>query len=1336
MQRELFEFDQNRADQLFKSYITLPAEQQYLLHLFSIIYHFIDINNFTDIAEDGQLTAEDIYEEVHILRDAGFLLTVRNDFSLVKEIREMIFEHLSELPEFPHLCKRVETRYSSSRIPYYTDMREFRIALYTQDTKRVTELFKILTQNSSRNHVSLYLTVFCAPFSQKRLDLLPTAALKLVTLENIFLYLIRNGLPEEKVLTSLIKISEDEFLSPVTEFYVLLYSSWIGKKNIVNRSERTKAVLALYEAVNAVDNRRWNDAEELFHLAEELYKANSFRRTHFPEAAQLYYVVHLLNKNSEREIREFIQTAIMTNHSKEKMGVTRPLIALCRCFMGDLNLQSVNPTDIDPAYSTCFLGAWVRLLCSYWLDDPKFTEKVLAVKIEFENEPLLHYFRDELEFILNGDGTASLLRPQERWEGVLNGLLNLLEPDSSSEEREERLVWRVMNREKDIIFTPVIQKIGRNGKWSAGRQVKFRELKYQFNRLDTLKQDKEILDIGYRIEEFGWRINSTEKSDRQELVRLAIGHPRLFLQKSKKSITLREEKLRVNTQRNGNKITISLEPAAPKSSGMIICGTDTEWTVTFATEEQQKLTSYLNTALEVPADQAMKLSKLFTALSDKIDVEGDTDSLGQDLEIVKGWTKPQFFIEPLDEGLLFNMKAVPSEENQLFLPGKGKDEYIGHRNDSSVRVVRDLAEERTVALKIIDSISLLAVNDSGEFQWPVYDPIEALEILQQLKEHELQPQLNWPRGESMRIVQSYSSTDLFQTVKKERDWFEISGSVQIDNGRVLTLKQLMALSEGSESRFVRLAHGEYLALTRALKQELETITTYSQKSRGDSVKLHPLALLPFENSSIAKEFSHTKEWIEQFKQNHSKKYPTPKGVKVELRDYQEEGYEWMMSLASSEAGALLADDMGLGKTVQAIVMLAARKDTGPALIVVPASLSFNWLDEINRFAPSLNAQLLQSESRESQIKNLSSGDILITSYGLVQRNEELFTSREWATFILDEAQAVKNNTTKRTKIIKSIPRKFTLITTGTPVENHLGELWNLFDIILPGFLGTVQNFREKFQVPIEKNENRAVKNRLKRLISPFILRRTKEEVLTELPSKTEINITVHRSADEQAFYEAVRQRAVERLSEDNSQDDRRFAVLAEITRLRQACCHPKLLDKKSTIGSAKLKLFAEKVEELIEGSHQALVFSQFTGYLKLIENFLKEKKIPYFYLDGSIPAKDRGKLVKGFQSGERPIFLISLKAGGSGLNLTNADYVFHMDPWWNPAAEDQASDRAHRIGQERPVTVYRFIAANSIEEQIISLHQEKRNLAESLLSESATSLKLNTDELISIISGK
>ncbi|MCH2046923.1 MAG: DEAD/DEAH box helicase, partial [Saprospiraceae bacterium] len=339
----------------------------------------------------------------------------------------------------------------------------------------------------------------------------------------------------------------------------------------------------------------------------------------------------------------------------------------------------------------------------------------------------------------------------------------------------------------------------------------------------------------------------------------------------------------------------------------------------------------------------------------------------------------------------------------------------------------------------------------------------------------------------------------------------------------------------------------------------------------------------------------------------------------------------------------------------------------------------------------------------------------------------------FSTIVLDEAQAIKNRSAKRSKAAMSLQGDFKIITTGTPIENHLGELWNLFKFINPGLLGSWERFQKKFATPIEKYNNVEVRAQLKQLIQPFILRRRKAEVLKELPAKTEISLQVELSEEEKIFYEALRQNALEHIENESEPGAKAIQILAQITKLRQACCNPKLLDPQNTISSAKLDLFGKIVEELIENNHKALIFSQFVGHLKLLETYIKSKKITYQYLDGSTPIKERQRRVEKFQAGEGHLFLISLKAGGTGLNLTAADYVIHMDPWWNPAVEDQASDRAHRIGQQRPVTVYRLVAHNTIEEKIIKLHEHKRDLADSLLEGTSASAKLSTKELLALI---
>lgn len=307
-----------------------------------------------------------------------------------------------------------------------------------------------------------------------------------------------------------------------------------------------------------------------------------------------------------------------------------------------------------------------------------------------------------------------------------------------------------------------------------------------------------------------------------------------------------------------------------------------------------------------------------------------------------------------------------------------------------------------------------------------------------------------------------------------------------------------------------------------------------------------------------------------------------------------------------------------------------------------------------------------------------------------------------------------------------------IATTGTPIENHLGELWNLFQFLNPGLLGSFQRFNEKYTIPVTKNNDNERRQQLRRLIQPFILRRRKEEVLEELPPKTEVTLNVELSPSERAFYEALRQNALEQI--DNSDGpNRRFQILAELMKLRQAACHPKMVDATVDIESSKLELVAETVKELREGGHKALIFSQFVRHLKLVEKMIQEADIPYQYLDGSTPGKKRDEAVQAFQRGEGDVFLISLKAGGTGLTLTAADYVLHLDPWWNPAVEDQASDRAHRIGQQRPVTVYRFVSENTIEEKIVELHHQKRDLADSLLSGTEQSASLSAEDLLNLI---
>jgi SNF2 family DNA or RNA helicase len=577
-------------------------------------------------------------------------------------------------------------------------------------------------------------------------------------------------------------------------------------------------------------------------------------------------------------------------------------------------------------------------------------------------------------------------------------------------------------------------------------------------------------------------------------------------------------------------------------------------------------------------------------------------------------------------------------------------------------------------------------------------------------------------------------------VNSSSEWFELDGTVRIDETLVADMGRLLASLHESGGKFIEIGEGEFVALTNELRRQLGDLEAMGEFHNG-RFRLPALAggLLE-ELVEGGADLVADAEWrsgLERRRELAAFAPELPEGFQAELRDYQLEGYRWMARLAEWGAGACLADDMGLGKTVQALAMLVRCGALGPALVVAPTSVCHNWISETGRFAPGLNISQFGEGDRAAKIASLGPNDVLMTSYSLLRQEDALLGSVQWATVVLDEAQAIKNVAAKRSKAAMALNAGFRLITTGTPIENHLGELWNLFRFINPHLLGSWRKFQDRFAVPIERNRDTDAAERLRRIIRPFILRRTKSQVLDSLPPKTEITLAVELGGQERAFYESLRRGALERLDADaangGNAEKKRFLILAEIMRLRRACCAPELAGGGADFTSAKQEQFKQTLGELVENNHKVLVFSQFVDHLAIIRRHLDSVGYAYQYLDGSTPAKARKKAVDSFQAGVGDVFLISLKAGGLGLNLTAADYVIHMDPWWNPAVEDQASDRAHRIGQDKPVTVYRLVAAGAIEEKIVKLHGDKRDLADSLLSGADRAGSLDIEEIMRLL---
>lgn len=475
------------------------------------------------------------------------------------------------------------------------------------------------------------------------------------------------------------------------------------------------------------------------------------------------------------------------------------------------------------------------------------------------------------------------------------------------------------------------------------------------------------------------------------------------------------------------------------------------------------------------------------------------------------------------------------------------------------------------------------------------------------------------------------------------------------------------------------------------------------------------------------------ELIDNLK-NKEENHDVPKDLNAKLRDYQIKGYNWLKSIENLGFGGILADDMGLGKTIQTITLLLSNKNK-KSLIITPTSVVYNWKSEFEKFADTLNVGVIHgSVSERNKVKDeYKEYDVLLTTYGTLRSDYEWYEDKKFAFCIIDEAQNIKNKKSKISELVKSIKANCKLALTGTPIENNLLELWSIFDFIMPGYLYNEERFKGKFL----SGDDESLKE-LKELISPFILRRLKEDVLDELPDKIEKEYLIPMTFSQKQIYNSYMKEVKKKIKENKKIKDNKIVILSYLTKLRQLCLDPSLLIDDFKEESAKIKAVKEIIKETIDSNKKIIIFSQFTSVLKKIGYKLEEDNISYLYLDGSIKAKERISLVDEFNNRDKNIFLISLKAGGVGLNLTSASVVVHFDPWWNPAVQDQATDRAHRIGQKNIVEVIKLISKDTIEEKIIKLQEEKKELISKIIDgDTLSGETLNTiteEELLKLFS--
>ena len=925
-----------------------------------------------------------------------------------------------------------------------------------------------------------------------------------------------------------------------------------------------------------------------------------------------------------------------------------------------------------------------------------------------------------------------------------------------------RLGWQIKHDGSSrgiMTVRPIEQHAGKNGHWSRGRRF----LEYQKNTYtelgtvadaDTIgveltPQDKFACDTLRNVEQFLRQnpvldIDATRTAWAQVLLALA-GHPHLYLEGTdNRAVSIVTTTPRVHVTGNSAALRYALRPAVPSQGNYLPCFENGDVIAVYEfSPALRKLGELLGDDFQIPADAAENTAFL-TRLAQHFTVVSEVPLPLPELMPAATSTIPTLRLIPQDRGLRVELLVKPfPTNNDYYLPGDGPVEMLCQRQGRATRLVRDPAAEEQAASELVAACPRLSGTQPVEpWKW-FLEGTACYELSMQLHGLLDRCRVQWPEEQRFLCRRTLSLGNVSLRTQSYQSWFSIDGEARLeDSDATISLSELIQAAS-DKKHFVELSDGQVVALSESLRRRLEDLGRSGEltsDSTGSGMRLQVCRfLMPFiagelDGFAIDGDSPEYLQWVREYDAAMRILPNSPRQLHAELRPYQREGFVWLSRLDRAHAGACLADDMGLGKTLQAISLMLACSKEGPCLVVAPTSVCANWLSELQRFAPSLECSAFGSGNRMQVFKRLKAGHVLVTSYGLLQSENSAFRKVHWRVAVLDEAQAIKNSHAKRSRAALEIHADFRLVTTGTPVENNLSELWSIFNFILPGLLGSRENFQRRFAAPIEHDDNQEAANHLRNIVSPFLLRRRKDQVLSELPPKEDIDYVIELSPEEHEFYNRLRLSILNDLeNHDENEGQRHIRVLAGITKLRLAVDHPSLVPGGEHLPGSKLEAFLTLLKKVLANGHKVLVFSQFVKFLSVVSNALDTNGIEYEYLDGGQSTRERTTAVKNFQEGNVPVFLISLKAGGLGLNLTQADYVIHLDSWWNPAVENQASDRAHRLGQDKKVTIYHLQTAHTIEDKIKALHQRKRNLADQLLSESDTIKTKSLEELLKLL---
>ncbi|MHC1725186.1 MAG: SNF2-related protein [Syntrophobacteraceae bacterium] len=1120
-------------------------------------------------------------------------------------------------------------------------LRDLRVGVYSRDwsffRKRLDELISVC--GKFPDYLDSLFAIFNGPFDPEWFTTLPEEV-RIYALSLIFNRAMIDLEPDAAALSY--AVDDPLFRSaPRPESDQLLY--YLSSRLLMGGrlNEARKIIAGIEKPDYALGMTGWllfiegknSEAVKSFEAdIKELRRRVGKRNINFRGMAGIFYVLALIRSQNEELLKKAVQLVSVFLSPKEgtdfRSSVFRSLKAIIHAQQ--IELKEANGIVAAESKTAGVLPALFNAIAAYWVNGRLSEEMTARVDrifhkakevemdwVAMESAALLvrsgtakSICREFLDQVVNRSGMQSLVFSivvEEPWEKGLRALVRIAsEPEGSAGQKPEagmRLIWLVGYNSGRVSLQPIEQKLTPKGVWSKGRPVSLSRIA-GLNKLDYIGQQDHAICSALRENQIYYKY----EFNMDKLLPALVGHQRLFLEKSPSTrVEFVRGEPEIRVAKSGSKLKIGFAAGVDENRVTVVQETPTRFKVIELSEKHRRIARVLGgKGLTVPVSAAQDVLGAISALSSHVLVHSDIGGKSKDVVDVQPDSTPHVHLIPSGPGFCVEVFVKPfKEEGGPYLkPGAGAANVMAEVDGKKMQTKRDLrAEERMADALEAASPTLARLADSDR-QWLLEDPEDCLQVLLDLRTLQQKGQVfvEWPEGEKLKVTREVGFDQFRMKIRGKTDWFEVSGGLTVDDDLVLDMKRLLELLNTTNNRFIPLEDGRFLALTKEFRKRLEELDAFAEK-KGKEIRLHPLAAMTLpdliESIPNVEVDEAWKSRIARIRAAQEAVPRVPSTLRAELRDYQVEGYTWLFRLGHMGIGACLADDMGLGKTIQAIAVMLRRAAQGPSLVVAPTSVCWNWTAEANRFAPTLNVVQFNGNNREELVKSLGPHDVLVTSYGLLIQETGLLSAVEWNTIVLDEAQAIKNVLTRRSQAAMGLNGNLRIVTTGTPIENHLSELWTLFNFINPGLLGSMQKFNERFAVPIEKYNNRDARKRLKRLIQPFILRRLKSQVLEELPPRTEVVLQVEMSSEESAFYEALRQQALEKIESDTAPvAQKHFRILAEITRLRQAACNPKLVIPDTPLSSSKLEVFGEVVSELLENRHKALVFSQFVGHLQ------------------------------------------------------------------------------------------------------------------------------------------